>query len=321
VVSFVFWPYDYAFWTFGSDFILASIFAPGPYFGLEYGYGLDYYGYGPEYYGNAGVPNIYYHNAHPYHSRYGREHRFATTSEANRQALAEMNNEAVQSCGNLAPGVTNLPVERIQQTIHPTADQQAALDGLGAAIGQAQGIINSSCASTVPLTPTGRLDAAEQRLEATIRAIQIVRPTLEKFYDSLSDEQKSEFNRMEAGKRPSSGADLVALCSQQAKGIVNVPVQRIEQVVRPDAQQQSAFDDLKNAAQNAADQLRSSCPTAVPQSPAARLDTVETRLTAMSTAIKSIRPSLERFYASLNDEQKARFNTMGPPPETASSQP
>jgi len=320
VVSFVFWPYDYAFWAFGPDFILASIFAPGPYFGLEYGYGLDYYGYGPDY-EYAGVPNIYYYNAHPYHSSYGRGHRFATTSEANRQALAEMNNEAVQSCGDLAPGVTKLPIERIRQTIHPTADQQAALDGLGLAIGQAQAIINSSCPSTLPLTPTGRLDAAEQRLEATIRAIQIVRPTLRKFYESLSDEQKSEFNQMEAGERPASGADLAALCSQQAEGVVNVPVQRIEQVVRPDAQQQSAFDDLKNAAQNAADQLRSSCPTAVPQSPVARLDTVETRLTAMSAAIKSIRPSLERFYASLNDEQKARFNTMGPPPETASSQP
>jgi hypothetical protein len=137
----------------------------------------------------------------------------------------------------------------------------------------------------------------------------------------LSDEQKSEFNQMEAGERPSSGADLAALCSQQAEGVVNVPVQRIEQVVRPDAQRQSAFDDLKNAAQNAADQLRSSCPTAVPQSPVARLDTVETRLTAMLAAIKSIRPNLESFYASLNDEQKARFNTMGPPPKTASSQP
>jgi hypothetical protein len=102
---------------------------------------------------------------------------------------------------------------------------------------------------------------------------------------------------------------------------VNVPVQRIEQVVKPDAQQQSPYADLKKASQNAADQLRSSCPTEVAQSPVARLDAVESRLSAMSAALKSIRPTLERFYASLNDEQKARFNTMGPPPETASSQP
>jgi hypothetical protein len=29
--------------------------------------------------------------------------------------------------------------------------------------------------------------------------------------------------------------------------------------------------------------------------------------------MKSVRPKLENFYASLSDEQKASFNTMGPP--------
>jgi hypothetical protein len=89
-------------------------------------------------------------------------------------------------------------------------------------------------------------------------------------------------------------------------------VQRIEQVVQPTAQQQSAFDDLKKATQNAGDQLRSSCPTAVPKSPVARLDTAETRLNAMADAIKAIRPSLRNFYASLSDDQKSKFNMMGP---------
>jgi hypothetical protein len=38
-------------------------------------------------------------------------------------------------------------------------------------------------------------------------------------------------------------------------------------------------------------------------------------------AMKTIRPKLADFYASLSDEQKARFNTIGPPPPNASSQP
>ena len=67
------------------------------------------------------------------------------------------------------------------------------------------------------------------------------------------------------------------------------------------------------------DQLQASCPTAVPQSPVARVDTVETRLTAMTDAIKSVRPDLQNFYASLSDEQKAKFNTIGPPPKATSS--
>ena len=112
---------------------------------------------------------------------------------------------------------------------------------------------------------------------------------------------------------------MAALCSQQAGSFIDLPAQRIEQVVQPTAQQQSAFDDLKEAAQNAGDQLQSSCPTTMPKSPVARLDTIETRLSANADAIKAVRPNLKNFYASLSDDQKARFNTMGHAPLPASS--
>jgi LTXXQ motif family protein len=325
VLSFIFWPYAYydPFWWYGSPFIFASIFAPGPYFGLDYGYGPDYYGYGygTGNYGYGGVPNIYYDS-----SRGGgysvavRGGNAAQTEQADREALTETNTAAIESCGGLAPGVTNLPIDQIRQTVHPTADQEAALDDLSAASSQASDVIKSSCPSSVPLTPIGRLDAAEQRLDATIEAIQIVRSPLERFYGALSDEQRQRFNAMNGSTEgnPSSG-NMAAACGQQAGNFIDLPVQRIEQVVQPTAQQQSAFDGLKKAAQNASDQLQSSCPTAVPKSPVARLDTVGTRLNAMVGAIKSVRPNLQSFYASLSDDQKAKFNTMGPPPKAASS--
>jgi hypothetical protein len=44
------------------------------------------------------------------------------------------------------------------------------------------------------------------------------------------------------------------------------------------------------------------------------------RLDVMATAIKTVRPALARFYASLTDEQKARFNMLGPPKTTVSRQ-
>jgi ABC-type transporter MlaC component len=107
---------------------------------------------------------------------------------------------------------------------------------------------------------------------------------------------------------------------QSAAGsFIDLPAQRIVHVVQPTVQQQSAFDDLKEAAQNASDQLQSSCATTMPKSPMVRLDTVETRLSAMVDALKAVRPNLKNFYASLSDDQKARFNTMGPPPLAASS--
>ena len=111
---------------------------------------------------------------------------------------------------------------------------------------------------------------------------------------------------------------MAAACNQQAGSFIDLPAQRIEQVVQPTAQQQSAFDNLKKAAQNASEKLQSSCPTAMPLSPTARVDTVETRLSSMADAIKSVRPDLSNFYASLSDEQKAKFNTIGPPPKATS---
>jgi hypothetical protein len=330
VLTFILWPYDYydPFWVYGPDFIFASIFAPGPYFGLDYGYGPDYYGAD---YGYSGLPSIYYNN---YQGGGGgtassqSATRTAATigapaDQGDRQALAETNTAAIESCTGLAPGVTNLPIDQIRQAIHPTADQQNMLDELNTASSKASDIIKASCPTSVPLTPVGRLDAAEQRLQATVKAIQLVREPLEHFYNSLSDEQKQQFNAMNAsgksgGSASNSSANLAALCGQQSGSFVNLPVQRIEQVVAPTSQQQNAFDDLKKAAQNASDQLRSSCPTAVPQSPVARLETIQTRLSAMADAIKSVRPSLESFYASLSDEQKAKFNMMGPPPQSPS---
>ncbi|MGB3745339.1 MAG: Spy/CpxP family protein refolding chaperone [Xanthobacteraceae bacterium] len=325
-LSFILWPYAYydPFWWYGSPFIWASIFAPGPYFGLDYGYGPDYYGYGygTGYYGYAGSPNIYYDSSRGGGYNTAARGRYAARTEQapDREALAETNTEALQSCTGLAPGVTNLPIDQIRQTVHPTADQQAALDDLNAASSQASDVIKSSCPSSVPLTPIGRLDAAEQRLDATIKAIQIIRSPLERFYQALSDEQRQRFNAMSGSTEgaPSAG-NMVAACSQQAGSFIDLPVQRIEQVVQPTAQQQSGLNDLKKAAQKAGDQLQSSCPTAVPKSPVARVDTIETRLTAMADGIKSVRPDLQNFYASLSDEQKAKFNTMGPPPKATSS--
>jgi hypothetical protein len=234
--------------------------------------------------------------------------------QADREARAGTNTAALESCTGLAPGVTNLPIDQIRQTVHPTADQEAALDNLGAASSQASEIIESSCPASVPLTPIGRMDAAEQRLDATIKAIQMVLPPLEKFYEALSDEQRERFNAMNGlTEGAPSPSDMAALCSQEAR-FIDVPAKRVEQVVQPTAQQQSAFDDLKKAAQKVGDQLRSSCPTAVPKSLVARLDTIETRVSAISEAIKAIRPNLKNFYTSLSDEQRARFNMMGQGP-------
>jgi hypothetical protein len=150
-----------------------------------------------------------------------------------------------------------------------------------------------------------------------IQAVQIVRSPLERFDESLNDEQRQHIDAMSNTRRSEGavapGGNLITICSQQAGGFINLPVQRLQQVIEPNAQQQGAFDELKKMSDNAAGAVQASCPTQMPKTPAARLDAAKTRLSAMVDAMKTVRPKLEQFYASLNDEQKARFNAIGLP--------
>jgi hypothetical protein len=296
VFSFAFWPGGYydPFFAFGPDFVLASIFAPGPYFG-------------PDYYGYDNQSDVYY-----------------GASAADQRATARTDAAAAQSCNGLAPGVTDLPIAQISKTVQPAGDQLADLNALSEAASKANSIVAGSCPNSIPLTPVARLDAAGQRLNTMIQAIDVVRDPLGKFYDSLSDEQRQKFDDMSSantGARETAPQDLASLCGPQPGDVTALPVQRIQQVVQPDAQQQGAFDDLKKVSEDIAAKLQGSCPAQMPKTPVARLDAVKTRLTAMVDAIDSVRPKLETFYASLSDEQKAKFNTMGPPKSAAADSP
>jgi len=146
---------------------------------------------------------------------------------------AETNAAAQESCSSLAPGVTDLPIERIKEVVQPTGDQLAALNELSAAAAKANDIIKASCPTAVPLTPLARRDAVEARLEAVNQAADIVRGLLQAFYGSLSDEQKQRFDKMGSkGKRQApAGGDITALCGQQSADTTNLPIQRIDQVV------------------------------------------------------------------------------------------
>jgi hypothetical protein len=94
----------------------------------------------------------------------------------------------------------------------------------------------------------------------------------------------------------------------------------VEQAVKPTQQQQGALEKLKAASTEAANQLQASCPAQSPQTPLDRFDAVGKRLDAMAGAVKTVRPALADFYSSLTDEQKARFNTLGPPQNTGPRQ-
>ena len=99
-----------------------------------------------------------------------------------------------QLCGDPEGGVTAWPFASIVQAVQPTPEQRALLDELKRAAAKAADEFKRSCGNSYAMTPPGRLRAMTNRISATLDAARIVRPALEKFYNSLSDEQQARFN-------------------------------------------------------------------------------------------------------------------------------
>jgi hypothetical protein len=57
-------------------------------------------------------------------------------------------------------------------------------------------MLKSACPGEMPITPVARLEAVGKRLDAMRDAVKTVRAALAPFYDSLSDEQKAQFNEV-----------------------------------------------------------------------------------------------------------------------------
>jgi LTXXQ motif family protein len=93
-----------------------------------------------------------------------------------------------------AASATAWPSEQIDRDVKPTDAQRASLAALQDATAKAADILKSSCPPDAARTPPARLDAAASRLDAMLQAIGTVRPALDTFYNSLSDEQKAAFD-------------------------------------------------------------------------------------------------------------------------------
>jgi hypothetical protein len=108
------------------------------------------------------------------------------------------------------------------------------------------------------------------------------------------------------------GGGIAAMCDPRAAGLAEWRMERIERLISPNDAQRAALNELRTASAKAAETVAAACPREFPASASARLETMEKRLEAMLAAIKLVRPAFDAFYATLNDEQKARINTGGP---------
>ena len=152
---------------------------------------------------------------------------------------------------------------------------------------------------------------AEKRVDAMMQAVQALRAPLDTFYNSLTEEQKRRLDSLaNRGGHNKAGETITQLCSDSAARFTNLPSEQIQQTVQPKEQQMPAFEALKAASSKAANILNGTCPSETPSTPGDRLDAMAKRLNATAQALNTVRPALQDFYASLDDEQKARFNTM-----------
>jgi LTXXQ motif family protein len=217
-------------------------------------------------------------------------------------------------CSGQIAGLTDWPIEQIAQTVGPDDAQRVLLDDARAASAKSIDTLKAACPTDLPSTATGRIEAMHTRLSAMRNAVRTVRPAFEKFYQSLNDEQKARLNALGPDERDQQQAqqNLAQLCSQRASGIASLPIERIERLVRPDDAQRDALQQLQDATAQAANLLQSDCPTGQPLTMPGRLAAMEQRLDTVLRAVEFVQPALQRFYSSLGDEQKERFNRLTP---------
>jgi hypothetical protein len=287
-VDYTFYPYAYdTFWPYAYDDVYSGMF--GAY---AMGYGEDS---GGSRYATAGRP------------------QGSGSPRPSGERSSTGGPVGTDLCSGQTAGLTDWPIERIAQTVEPNAAQRAALDELKAATASSLDILKASCPSDLPSTPTGRLDAMRARLDAMTQSVRTVRPALEKLYESLTDEQKARFNALGGEENQQQARrDLTEMCGARAAGIGSLPTERIERAVRPTDAQRVTLKELSDAMSDASSALKSDCPSYRPLTPIGRLEAMEQRLDAMSRAVTTVQPALDRFYGTLSYEQKERFNRLGP---------
>ncbi|WP_300264460.1 Spy/CpxP family protein refolding chaperone [Bradyrhizobium sp.] len=283
----LFWPFAY------NDFYDYTI----------WGDGLGFWGYGyPDIY--AGIFGPYgYDGLSAYMPR-----RASGRRQARGVALDRL-------CGSDRREIAGLPIDQIAAAVQPTEAQGGSLDELGNASLQAADIIRTSCPTQAAATAPGRLAAMQQRIEAMTNAVNLVQPALEKFYGSLTDEQKARFNAMAEDQRRAAGssgqgASLVQDCAAPAG--LDWPGDEIEARLHPNDTQRAALDTLRDTGAKVSDALKAACQPNDAMTPTARMEAVRKRLGVMLDGVKSVRVALDAFYATLTDEQKAQFEAIGP---------
>jgi hypothetical protein len=102
-------------------------------------------------------------------------------------------------------------------------------------------------------------------------------------------------------------AHMIRACEEQSVELRKMPFDVIARTVRPSEPQQNALDTIRTAVSDAADMLAATCPKDIPALLGERLDALRHAIDALLESRTTMHPALANFYASLDEEQKARI--------------
>lgn len=113
------------------------------------------------------------------------------------------------------------------------------------------------------------------------------------------------------GGAPAMPERLARMCGEDNQDVAGLPIDMIREAIVPTETQAAALDELSAASINAAQTIKAACPTQLALTAPGRLASMQQRVEAMIAAAATVQPALDKFYALLSDEQKARLNALG----------
>lgn len=130
----------------------------------------------------------------------------------------------------------------------------------------------------------------QQRIEAMVTAVGIVKPPLEKFYGLLDDEQKARLNALAENQRKEAAArdpnaTVAQSCGAAQPAMQEWPTGEIDARLQLSDTQRGALQVLQDASADAARKLKAACQTNEAMTPPARLAFVAKRLDVMNVLV------------------------------------
>jgi hypothetical protein len=120
----------------------------------------------------------------------------ADRSRRKSRAALRANPNGEDNCAQWASSLREWPVRQVEGNISLSDPQHAALYDLAASMYRAADALVMACPREASLTPVAQIAAGRQRVDALRQAINSIRPSLGRFADLLSEEQRVRLDQV-----------------------------------------------------------------------------------------------------------------------------